>query len=50
MGLWRWQHDAELGFPQPARINNISYTDKQAVDRWMRARVADLATRHAKEK
>lgn len=50
MCLWRWQHDAVLGFPQPTRINNISYTDKQAVDGWMRGRVADLAIRPAKEK
>jgi hypothetical protein len=26
MCIWRWQHDPELGFPQPTRINDISYT------------------------
>jgi predicted DNA-binding transcriptional regulator AlpA len=40
MCLWRWQRDANLGFPQPTRINGISYTDREAVDTWMRSRIA----------
>jgi len=47
MCVWRWQHDPELGFPQPTRINNISYTDKQAIDRWMRDRVVAKMQRKA---
>src|SRR5258708_4032323 len=50
MCIWRWQRDPALRFPQPTRINNISYTDKQEIDSWMRGRVADLAIRPAKEK
>ena len=43
MCLWRWQRDAELGFPAPSVINNISYTNLDHVDQWMRSRVVHLA-------
>lgn len=39
MSVWRWQRDAKLNFPQPTIINGIAYTDLDAVDAWMRARV-----------
>jgi hypothetical protein len=39
-----------MGFPTPSVINGLPYTDKQAVDAWMRGRVADLATRPTKGK
>lgn len=39
MCLWRWRRDPKLGFPQPTRINGISYTDRNAVDEWMRTRI-----------
>jgi predicted DNA-binding transcriptional regulator AlpA len=39
MCIWRWQRDPKLGFPQPTRINGISYTDREAVDAWMRSRI-----------
>jgi len=42
MGLWKWQHDPELAFPQPTVINRTCYTDLDEVDTWMRARVVDL--------
>jgi predicted DNA-binding transcriptional regulator AlpA len=48
MCIWRWQHDPELGFPRPARVNGISYTDRNGVDAWMRGRVADLANERTK--
>ena len=28
MSLWRWCNDAELGFPQPVRINRIRFWDE----------------------
>jgi predicted DNA-binding transcriptional regulator AlpA len=43
MCIWRWQRDPDMGFPQPTRINDISYTDMDQVDAWMKARVVDLA-------
>jgi len=50
MSLWRWQRDPKLGFPQPTRINGISYTDREAIDEWMRCRVTSLATSPATRK
>jgi predicted DNA-binding transcriptional regulator AlpA len=43
MALWQWQRDPDMGFPQPTRINEISYTDMNEIDAWMRSRVVDLA-------
>lgn len=42
MSIWRWQHDEKLKFPQPFVINNISYTDLEEVDEWLRSKVRDL--------
>jgi hypothetical protein len=42
MGLWKWQHAADLGFPQPSIVNGIAHTDLDEVDAWMKARVVDL--------
>jgi hypothetical protein len=39
--LWRWQRDPKLNFPQPTVVNKYAYTDLNAVDAWMRARVVD---------
>jgi hypothetical protein len=41
MSVWRWARDPELKFPQPSVINNISYTNLDEVDAWLRARVVD---------
>jgi hypothetical protein len=43
MALWKWQHDPGMGFPRPSRVNNISYTDMDQVNAWMKERVVDLA-------
>jgi predicted DNA-binding transcriptional regulator AlpA len=40
MTIWRWQRDPNLSFPQPSVVNGISFTDIEAVDQWMRQRVA----------
>jgi len=50
MCIWRWQRDPALGFPKPTRINNISYTDREAVDAWMRSRVISLAASPARRR
>jgi predicted DNA-binding transcriptional regulator AlpA len=39
MCLWRWERDKKLGFPQPSRVKSRPYYDRQAIDRWMLARV-----------
>jgi predicted DNA-binding transcriptional regulator AlpA len=41
--VYRWQRDPDVGFPQPTRINNLPYTNIDAIDSWMRSRVVDLA-------
>jgi hypothetical protein len=45
MGLWRWQRDAELGFPAPSVINGISYTNLDHVDSWMRSRIVHFVSK-----
>ena len=50
MALWNWQHDPGMGFPQPTRINDISYTDMDQVNAWMKERVVDLANAGRKAK
>jgi predicted DNA-binding transcriptional regulator AlpA len=50
MALWKWQRNPDLGFPQPTRINSISYTDMDEVDAWMKSRVVDLADAGRKAK
>jgi hypothetical protein len=39
--IWNWRHDAGLNFPAPSIIRGLPYTDLDAVDAWMRSRVAD---------
>ena len=43
MTVWNWQRDPDLGFPQPAVINNICYTSRAEVDKWLRSKVKNLA-------
>jgi predicted DNA-binding transcriptional regulator AlpA len=43
MCLWKWQRNPDLGFPQPTRINDISYTDVDEINAWMKKRVVDMA-------
>jgi predicted DNA-binding transcriptional regulator AlpA len=50
MALWNWQHDPGMGFPQPTRINDISYTDMDEINKWMKERVVDLAAAGRKAK
>ena len=45
MSIWRWRRKPELYFPQASVINNINYTDLDAVDEWMRERVVNRAER-----
>jgi hypothetical protein len=48
MGLWKWQHNPDLNFPQPARVNNTSLTDLNEVDAWLKKRVVNLHRRKEK--
>lgn len=38
MGLWRWLHNDELGFPQPLRINGRRFWREADLDAWERSR------------
>lgn len=49
MTIWRWQRDAELGFPPAAPINNIDFTDLNQVDDWLLTRRVDRTTQHERE-
>ena len=40
MTLWRWDHDPELGFPKPIRINRRKYRDHAELEAWERERAA----------
>lgn len=50
MCLYRWQRDDGLGFPQPAVINDTSYTDLNAIDLWMRSRIGAPLPKGRKKK
>ena len=32
--IWRWIKDAELGFPQPIRINRMNYWRLSDLEQW----------------
>ncbi len=38
MSLWRWDHNPELGFPPPIRINRRKYRRLSDLVRWERSR------------
>lgn len=37
MCLWRWQHDPELKFPEPMRINGRRYWKVADIEAWQAA-------------
>ena len=49
MCLWRWTHDATLGFPPPIKIRNRSYRSRRALEefknRMMRDSIAQRSHR-----
>jgi hypothetical protein len=32
--IWRWDHNPELGFPRPIRINGRKYRDQAELDKF----------------
>lgn len=34
MTLWRWEHDARLGFPKAVLINRRKYYDLAEIEAW----------------
>jgi predicted DNA-binding transcriptional regulator AlpA len=32
--IWRWMHDAHLGFPAPIRINGLNYWRLSDLEGW----------------
>lgn len=38
MSLWRWLHDAKLGFPKPSRINGRRYWKITDLEAWEASR------------
>ncbi len=50
MTRWRWERDANLGFPAPLRIKNRSYWKLTALESWetldLRSRVNHSRTAH----
>ena len=47
MGLYRWTHDAKLGFPPPIKIRNRNFRSRRAIEefkaRMMRAAITQRA-------
>jgi hypothetical protein len=42
MALWRWLHDAKLGFPQPFRINGRRFWKETELTAWEQGRAREL--------
>ncbi len=40
MTIWRWEHDKDLNFPKPIRIQKRRYWDEDEIEAWLRARAA----------
>jgi hypothetical protein len=40
MTLHRWRCDPKLNFPQPSVVRGLPHTDLEAVDKWLKERVA----------
>ena len=40
MGLWRYTHDPELGFPPAIKIRNRNYRSRQALEAWKQTMLA----------
>jgi predicted DNA-binding transcriptional regulator AlpA len=38
MTLWRWDHNPEMNFPKPMRINRRKYRDEAELEAWERSR------------
>lgn len=43
MTIWRWDHNPELNFPKPVRINRRKYRYEDELEVWERSRVASTA-------
>jgi predicted DNA-binding transcriptional regulator AlpA len=42
--IYRWDHDRELSFPKPIKINGRKYRDEAELDAFDRARAAERGT------
>lgn len=40
MTIWRWEHDEDLGFPQPIMINGRAYYDLDEIEAFERRQIA----------